>query len=134
MELTILRLLAAFIALRAIGNVLKPFGAGTGLVVFGRLWPPTTPLAPLLGVVMLVYAWGLWTRRAWALPLGIAYAIFATINIVLFPLLQPIGPLAPWMYGVFAVGGVFATWCAVVLLRRQLRGHGAGFTPVDELR
>src|SRR5262249_38797844 len=89
---TALRVLALGFALRAVGNLLKRFGAGSGLVVFGHLLSRETPLAPLLGVAMLVYAYGLWREAGWALPLGVAYALFATANLLLFPVYTGLPP------------------------------------------
>ena len=116
---TALRLLAALIAFRAVGNFLKRFGTGSGLVVLGHLLPPETPLAPLLGVAMWVYAYGLWTEAAWALPLGVAYAVFATANLLLFPVYTGLPPsITPWMYAVYVVGGIAMCWGAVWVLYR----------------
>ncbi len=115
------KLLAVLIALRALTNFGKPFGGGTGFVVFGRLLggAANTIVAPLVGAAMLVYAWGLWQARPWARPLSVLYAIWATLNVVLFPLVEGMPPqIAPWMYALFAVGGVVGPWCAVWLLWR----------------
>ena len=117
---TVLRVLAAMIAIRGVGNALKRFGTGSGLVVFGRLLPADTPLAPLLGVGMLAYAWGLWTAAGWAVPLGVAYALFATANLLLFPLRTGLPPgLAPGLYAVYVVFGIALSWGAVWLLVRM---------------
>jgi hypothetical protein len=114
-----LRLLGVLMAFRGAGNLLKRFGTGSGMVVFGRLWPPDSPVAVLVGLVMVAYGWGLWTRAAWAVPLGVAYALFATANLVLFPLLTGLPPsIAPWMYGVYVVAGLALAWGAVWLLVR----------------
>jgi hypothetical protein len=119
-----LRVLAVLIALRGVGNMLKRFGAGSGLVVLGHLLPRDTPLAPLLGVAMIVYAYGLWTEAAWALPLGVAYALFATTNLLLFPVYAGLPPeLSPWLYGIYVVGGIVMSWGAVWLLRRVRALH-----------
>jgi hypothetical protein len=115
------RLLAALIALRALTNFGKPFGGG--FVIFGRLLHgvASTVVAPLFGVAMLVYAYGLWQARPFALPLGIAYAVWATLNVVLFPILEGVPPqFSPWMYGLFAVPGIVGPWLAVWLLRQRL--------------
>ncbi|HXJ33544.1 MAG TPA: hypothetical protein VMS22_05830 [Candidatus Eisenbacteria bacterium] len=118
MTQTLLRVLAILIAVRGIGNLLKRFGTGSGLVVFGRLLPRETLLAPLLGLVMLAYAYGLWTRRAWALPLGVAYALFATANLALFPVVTGLPPgITMPMYAVYVVAGIAMSWGAVVLLQ-----------------
>jgi hypothetical protein len=99
------KLIAVGIVLRALTNFGKPFSAGS------------TVIAPLFGVLMLVYAWGLWHARPWAWPLGIAYAVWATANVVLFPLLEGVPPqFAPWMYALFAVPGIVIPWLAVWLV------------------
>jgi hypothetical protein len=114
---TLLNVFAILFAGRGIMNLLKRFGTGSGFVFFGRLLPPDTPLAPLFGVAMLAYGWGLWTRAGWAIPLGIAYAIFATANLVLFPVYTPMPPqLALWMYAIYVVGGIAMCWGTVWLL------------------
>jgi hypothetical protein len=121
-----LRVLAVLIAGRGIGNVLKRFGTGSGLVVFGRLLPVDTPLAPALGVLMLVYAWGLWTARAWAVALGVAYAVFATANLVLFPVVTGLPPKLPMaLYLVYVAGGIALAWSAVWLVVAERRAQAA---------
>jgi hypothetical protein len=115
------KLVALLVALRAFTNFGKPFSAGSAFVVFGRMMRglASTVVAPLFGVAMLVYAYGLWHARPWALPLGIAYAIWATLNVVLFPLIEGVpAQFAPWMYALFAVPGVVGPWLAVWLLVR----------------
>lgn len=116
------KLIAVGIVLRGLTNFGKPFSAGSGFVIFGRLLhgAASTVVAPLFGVLMLVYAWGLWHARPWAWPLGIAYAVGATVNVVLFPLLEGVPPrFAPWMYAVFAVPGLVLPWLAVWLLAER---------------
>jgi hypothetical protein len=112
--------IAVLIALRALTNLGKPFGAG-GFVVFGRLMHGTASafVAPLFGLAMLVYAYGLWQRREWARPLAVAYALWATVNVVLFPLIEGVpARFEPWMYILFAIPGVVGPWLAVWLLGR----------------
>lgn len=118
----LLRIFAALFALRGLTNVLKPLGTGSTMVFFGQKLPITHPLGPLVGVFLLVYAYGLWSRRSFAVPMGIGYAIFATLNVALFYALQGlpdgfngIGYLA------FAVIAIGVPWAAPLLLRRELR-------------
>ncbi len=118
-----LRVLTALIALRALTDVFKPLGAGSGLVFFGVLLSgiANAMLAPLVGIYMLVYCWGLWMLRSFAMPMGVAYAMYVTVNIIVFPLLQPLpqgfGFAAYAAFAAMALGG---SWGAVWLLRRQL--------------
>ncbi|HUI24543.1 MAG TPA: hypothetical protein VL403_00550 [Candidatus Kryptonia bacterium] len=107
-----LRICAVLIALRALTNMSRPFGAGAGLVFFGKFLTGTTNviLAPLLGVYMLVLAYGMWGMRRFALPMAIAYAVFVPINMVLFAVFQ--GLPQRWGasgYAVFMLVGIALT-------------------------
>jgi hypothetical protein len=116
------RIVAVLIALRALPNLGKPFNPAAGFVVLGRLrhgWASTV-VGPIFGVLMLVYAVGLWRARPWARPVAIAYAVWATVNVVLFPFLEGVpARFAPAMYLVFAVPGIVVPWLAVWLLGRR---------------
>ena len=121
---TLRKVLAVLFALRAATNFGKPFRAGSGFVVFGQLMQgfAATVVAPLVGVAIVVYAFGLWQARPWAKPLGILFAIWSTLNVVLFPAIEGLRPgITPAMYAVFAVGGIVGPWLAVWLLGRSLR-------------
>jgi hypothetical protein len=125
---TALNVLALLFAGRGLMNVLKRFGTGSGLVFFGRLLPADTLLAPAIGLAMIAYAWGLWTRAGWAIPLGVAYAVFATANLLLFPVFTPMPERIPmWAYAIYVVGGIALSWGSVWLLRqaRSVGGHDA---------
>ena len=120
---TLRKVLAVLIALRGLTNFAKPFGVG-GFVVLGSLMHgfACTVVAPLVGAVMLVYAWGLWAARPFALPLGVVYAIWATLNVVLFPIVEGVpAKFAPWMYLLFAVPGIVGPWLAIWFLRSSTR-------------
>jgi len=113
------KLLAVLIALRAATNLGKPFGGG--FVVLGRLMHgvASTVVAPLFGILMLIYAVGLWQARPWARPVGIAYAVWATLNVLLFPVVEGVpAQFSPAMYLVFAIPGIVGPWLAVWLLPR----------------
>jgi hypothetical protein len=115
----VLQALAVYFAGRGIMNLLKRFGTGSGFVFLGRLLPPDTWLAPLFGLVLIAYAWGLWTRAGWAIAIGVGYSAFATANLLLFPAHGTLpGWVAPWMYGVYAVVGIVGSWGSVWLLSR----------------
>ena len=108
---TVTLVMAALLALRALTNVFKPLGAGTGLVFFGKLLHgiPNLVLAPALGIYMLIYAYGMYDKRQYALPMGILYAVFVTFNVFLFPAFEPMpggwGMGAYSVFGLIAIGG-----------------------------
>ncbi len=84
-----LKIFAALFAILAVTNLLKPFqllGDETGFVLFGtRLTGTANAVAgPLFGVFLLVYAWLIFTQNHMALPVGIAYAAYVVVNLVLF--------------------------------------------------
>jgi len=124
--MSMLRIIAVLLGLRGVGNILKSFGTGSGIVVLGRLLPPDGLVAPALGVYMILLAACLWTARAIALPLGLAYATLVTLNVVLFPFATGLPPgVAPWMYMVYAVAGAGTAWAAVWLLVTTRRARAA---------
>src|SRR5262249_17826560 len=87
---TMRRLVAVLIAPRAPTNLGKPFRAGAGFVILGRLRHglAATVVAPVFGVAMLVYAALLFRGHPAARPLAVIYAVWATVNVVLFPFLE----------------------------------------------
>jgi len=121
-ETIALRVFAVLIGLRALTNVFKPLGAGSGLVFFGKLLTGIANiiLAPLVGIAMLIYVYGLWTMRRFALPMGVLYGMFVVINMALFPVLQPLPEgVTAAKYAVFVVVGLGVCWGAVWLLLRR---------------
>ncbi len=121
---TLRKVLAILIVARSLTNFAKPFVAGSRFVMFGRLWGgvASTVVAPLFGLAMIAYAVGLWQARPWARPVAIAYAAWATVNVVLFPLLEGVPErFVPWMYVFFAVPGIAGPWLAVWTLRPASR-------------
>ena len=119
----VLNVLALLFAGRGLMNVFKRFGTGSGLVFFGYLLPPDTLLAPALGIAMVAYAWALWTRAGWGIPLGMAYAVLATANLLLFPVFSPWPERIPmWAYAIYIVGGMALSWGSVWLLWRARSG------------
>jgi hypothetical protein len=121
-----LTVLAILFAILAISYILKPLhleGPTTGLVFFGRRLSgtPNAILGPILGIFLLAYAAGIWRMRGYALPLGYAYAIYVTINLVLFSTRNP--PPASqgdMIFGiVYIVGALALSWGTAVLLGRH---------------
>jgi hypothetical protein len=121
-----LTVLAILFAILAISDILKPLhleGPTTGLVFFGRRLSgtPNAILGPILGIFLLAYAAGIWRMRGYALALGYAYAIYVTINLVLFSARNP--PPASqgeMIFGiVYIVGALALSWGTAVLLGRR---------------
>jgi hypothetical protein len=76
-------------ALLAISNLLKPLqfgGEQTGFVFFGQRLSGTanTIAGPLFGLYLLVYAYGIWNKKRFALPMSHAYALYVVLNLILF--------------------------------------------------
>ena len=123
---TALTTLAILFAILAVSDILKPLhleGATTGLVFFGKRLRgvPNAILGPILGIFLLTYAAGIWRMRRYAMSLGYAYAIYVTINLVLFSMRNP--PPASQgerIFGlVYVVLALAISWGTAVLLRRS---------------
>ncbi len=83
-----LTIFALLLALMAISNFGKPFShnPGVGFVFFGtRLsGAPNMIVAPIFGIILAVYAYGILAMRKFALPIGIFYAAYVIVNMPLF--------------------------------------------------
>jgi hypothetical protein len=121
-----LTILAILFAILAVTDILKPFhleGPTTGLVFFGKRLSgtPDAILGPVLGIILLSYAVGIWRMRRYALYLGYAYAIYVTVNLVLFSMRNP--PPASrdeMIFGlVYIVFALAFSWGTAILLRRH---------------
>ena len=110
----VLTTLAVLMALLAVSNFMKPLaqafdpGGSAGLVFFGtRLHGlANMVLAPLLGLFLAVYAWAVWNRRAIAVAIAIAYAVYVPLNLILFsrhPAPNSGGPLFATVYAIVAI-------------------------------
>jgi hypothetical protein len=118
--------MAILLVLLAMTDILKPFhleGATTGLVFFGRRLSgvPDAILGPLLGIILLIYAAGIWRMRRYAVYLGFAYAIYVTINIVLFTATNPMPTGRPdQIFGiVYSILAITFSWATAIVLNRH---------------
>jgi hypothetical protein len=121
-----LKILAILFAILAVTDILKPFhleGPTTGLVFFGKRLngAPDAILGPLLGIFLLAYAAGIWRMQRYALILGYAYAIYVTLNLILYSVRNPPpASQSEMIFGIFYI--VFAlafSWGTAILLRRS---------------
>lgn len=128
---TALTVLAILFAILAVSDILKPLhleGPTTGLVFFGKRLSgaPNAILGPILGIVLLIYAAGIWRMSRYALYLGYAYAIYVTINLILFSARNP--PLtsrSEMIFGiVYIVFALALSWGTPVLLSRRQGAPG----------
>ena len=85
-----LTILAILLALMALSNFGKTFThhSGVGFVFFGMRLSGTANMivAPIFGIIIGVYVYGILTMRKFALPLGIVYAAYVIVNMPLFVL------------------------------------------------
>ena len=112
----LLTILAVLMAILAISNFMKPIGqtmqpeSSAGFVFFGqRLHGVANAImGPLFGLLLLAYAYGVWNRRRWVVPLAVAYAVYVVLNLILFVRSPPPGPEQSvgfmFAYAVVAIG------------------------------
>lgn len=90
----LLTTIAILFAILAITDILKPLkleGPTTGLVFFGtrQTGMANAILGPIMGLILLFYAAGIWRMRRYAMVLGWIYAAYVTVNLVLYTQLNP---------------------------------------------
>jgi hypothetical protein len=123
-----LTVFAVLFAVLAISNFLKPFhlNPGAGFVFLGTRLSGVADMivAPIFGIILAVYAYGIFAMRKFALPIGIFYAAYVIINMPLFILTyhgSAVMQEHSWAYLVpypFVAIGV-SSGAAVILYRRK---------------
>ena len=123
----VLTTLAVLFGILGVTDILKPFhleGATTGLVFLGKRLSgtPDAILGPALGIILLTYAAGIWRMRRYALYFGYAYAVYVTLNLVLYQVRNPPPPsqtekIAGLVYVILALA--FSWGTAIILSRRK---------------
>lgn len=120
---TVLTVCAILFALLGVSNALKPLEASAtqGFVLFGHRLSGTPNLiaGPLFALVLWTYAAGIWRTRRWALPLGIAYAAYVVVNLVLYTRASAEAPPALFMAGYVLVAVGVSSGAAYLLYRRR---------------
>jgi hypothetical protein len=84
-----LKVFAVLFALLAVSNLSKPLQLGgeqIGFIFFGQRLTGTANaiVGPLFGIYLLVYAFGIWRMKRFALPMGHAYATYVVLNLIMF--------------------------------------------------
>ena len=126
-----LTIAAILFGILAVSNLSKPLQIGphTGFVLFGaRLDGMANLIAgPIFGAILATYAYGVWTMRRWAVPLGGLYAAYVVANLVLFPFRTPPPPNAGpgWqvfglVYAAIAIGISGGAWWTLSRRRDEL--------------
>jgi len=122
----LLSVFALLFGLLAVSNFMKPLAGKpgeVGFVFFGQrlAGTPNAIICPLFGLFLLVYAVGVWRMRRYALPMGIAYAAYVIVNLVLFNVRDPNpnrqGLLFGVLYSLVAIG--VSGGAAYLLARRR---------------
>jgi len=118
------KVLAVLFGILAVSNFSKPLelSSQAGFVLFGeRLSGASNAIAgPIFGALLAAYAYGIWTKRSWALPLGGAYAAYVIINLVLFQMRMPASASPGVAFGiVYAVVAIGVSAGAAMFLARH---------------
>jgi hypothetical protein len=123
---TFLTVISVLLVLLAIEDILKPFhleGPTTGLVFFGTRLSGTADaiIGPLFGLFLLFYASTIWRMRRVAITVAYGYAVYVTINLVLFTMKNP-PPTGrgDQIFGiVYSILAVAITWGTAIYLSRR---------------
>jgi hypothetical protein len=122
----ILTVCAVLFALLALSNLMKPVmaDAQTGFVFFGARTSglANNILGPLFANVLLLYVIGIWWMKKFALPIGIAYAVYVIENLFLYTAIHRHDPHPPSLLFtvIFIVGAIgISTGTAMILWRRR---------------
>jgi len=87
-ERTLLRICGVLFCLLAVSNFLKPLEMSEhqGFVFFGKRLhgTPNLILAPLAGLYLAIYGFGVLRLRRFALPMSYVYALYVVLNLTLF--------------------------------------------------
>ena len=120
-----LTIFALLFVLLAISNFSKPFShdPGIGFVFMGVRLHGTgnAIMGPLFGFLLLVYAYGIWTMRRYALPVAYIYTAWVIVNTVLFTMKNPPTrmPSIAFAIAAIAIGIGVPLATAIILSRRQ---------------
>jgi hypothetical protein len=117
---------AVLFAILALSNFTKPFHLDpkAGFVFLGvkTHGVANAILGPAFGILLVVYAVGIWRMRRWVLPIAYAYAVYVIVNLLLYSIRNSgaVGlpsPVSMLGYIVIAIG--VSSGSAMVLHRRR---------------
>jgi len=121
-----LTIFALVFVLLAISDFLKPFhlDPNAGFVFLGTKLSGTRNqvIGPLFGVCLLIYAYGIWTMRRYALPVAYIYTGWVAVNMVLFSIKtrnEPTHPSPLFAIASLVIGIGIPLATAIILSRRS---------------
>ncbi len=117
-----LTIFAVLFALLAISNFLKPFHLelNEGFVFLGTklTGSANAVMGPLFGIILLVYAYGIWAMRKFALQVAYIFLLWVLLNMTLFAVKnQSTQPLAANL--VAAIVGIGVPLASAIVLHRR---------------
>ena len=121
---TALRICGVLFCLLAVSNFTKflEFDDHTGFMLFGmrQRGTPNLVFGWLFGIYLLIYGIGVMRMRAYALPMGVAYAVYVILNLILFTVRMPEEAFARPIFGlVYSIVAIGVSGGAVYLLRKN---------------
>jgi hypothetical protein len=118
---------AVLFSILALSNFSKPFhlDPNAGFVFFGMKTHGVANaiLGPAFGLMLVIYAAGIWRMRRWVLPIACAYAAYVILNLLLYSIRNagsPNQPSSPFMLGYIVIAiGVSAGSAILLYMRRS---------------
>jgi hypothetical protein len=124
----VLTIFAILFAMLAVSNFSKPFhlSPDVGFVFFGGKTHgmANAILGPAFGLILVVYAIGIWRMRRWVLPIAYAYAAYVILNLLLYTIRNagsPGQPLRAFMLGYIVIAIGISASSAIILHRRRFQ-------------
>jgi hypothetical protein len=122
----ILTIFAILFGILAISNFSKPFhlDPNAGFVFFGIKTHgiANAILGPVFGLILIVYALGIWRMRRWVLPIAGAYAAYVIVNLLSYSIRNAGASNQPsrgFMLAYIAIAVGVSAGSAILLYRRQ---------------
>ena len=101
-----LTIFALLFVLLAISDFSKPFShdPGIGFVCLGvrQSGSANAILGTLFGIGLLIFAYGIWTMRHYAMPVAYIFLAWVIVNTILFRIKNPNQPPASIAFTIFA--------------------------------
>jgi hypothetical protein len=122
----VLTTFAVLFTILAVSNFSKPFhlDPNAGFVFFGVKTQgiANAILGPVFGLMLIVYAIGIWRLRRWVLPIAVAYAAYVILNLTLYTIRNAGSanqPPGTFMLGYMAIAIGVSAGSAILLYRRR---------------